>query len=67
MKPIKFLCRALMIKYTSKTMDMTDWLLANRVNYKRKSYLNNYSKQLLGQAMKISFFFSSQNSFYVNL
>ena len=57
MKPIKFLCRALMIKYTFKTMDMTDWLLANRVNYKRKSYLNNYSKQLFGQAIKISFFF----------
>ena len=35
MKSKKFHCLALMTKYVSKTMDMIDYLLVIRVNYKK--------------------------------
>ena len=43
-KSSRFLCLALIIKYTSKTMDVMGLSLVIRVNYKKKknSYLNNY-------------------------
>ena len=43
-KSTRFLCLALIIKYTSKTMDVMGLSLVIRVNYKKKknSYLNNY-------------------------
>ena len=37
----KFLYHALMIKYTSKTLDMVDSLLVIRINYIKCSYLDN--------------------------
>ena len=64
MTSTRFLCLALMIKYTFKTIDEMDWLLVIRVNYKKNSYLNNYSETLLCQANCFNFF-SSQDRFLV--
>ena len=36
MKSTRYLCLALMIKYTSKMMDMMDQGLITRVNYKKQ-------------------------------
>ena len=47
-------------------MDMTDYLLVIRVNYKKKSYLNNYLKRISCKAYYFNFQ-SNQDSFFVNL
>ena len=37
------------------TMNMLDYLLVTRVNYKKTYYLNNYPEKLFCQAIKILF------------
>ena len=63
MKSTRFLCYALIIKNTSKTMEAIDcsWLLELII---KNSYLNNYSKSIFCQANCFNFF-SSQNSYFV--
>ena len=46
MKSIKLLYYALMIKYTSKTMDIVNKLLLVRVNYIKNNYLDNYLEKV---------------------
>ena len=65
MKSTRFLCLALMVKYTFKIIDMIDLLFVIRVNYKKKnSYANNYLKKAFCQANCFNFF-SSQDIFFV--
>ena len=45
-------------------MDVMDYLLVIRANYKKNSYLYNYSEKLFCQAYCFNFF-SSQNNFLI--
>ena len=60
-KSTRFLCLALMIKYTCKRMDVMDYLVVMRVNYRK---LLKTIKKGLCQANCFNFF-SSRNSFFV--
>ena len=56
MKSTRFLCLALMIKYTFKTVDVVDWLLTNfpvRVIY---NYRVNYKNTVILITIEKSFF-----------
>ena len=55
MKYIRFLCLALVIKYTSKAMDGMDWLLSTTVNYKNIVILITIKKMLFCQANCFNF------------
>ena len=52
MESTRFISLASMIKYTCKTIDMMDWLLIIRINYKN-SYFDNYQENYFCQATKI--------------
>ena len=55
MTSTKIYCVALMTKYISKTMDLMEWILFIRVNYKKSSYLKDCLEKVLCQAIKILF------------
>ena len=65
MKSKKFHCLVFRTKYIFKVMEMMDQLLVARVNYKKNSYLNNYSKKLFCRANCFNFQ-SNQDSYIVN-
>ena len=64
MKSTRFFCLDLMIKYTSKTMDVMDYPLVTRVNYIKKKtvILITIKKKIFCRANCSNFFFN-QNSF----